>query len=56
VDQHSKIKECRLYLDAVCAFLPCPLDVEGITGVNPKTEKEEIRKPSVTEPFCSIGF
>ena len=43
-------------LDAVCAFLPCPLDVEGITGVNPKTEKEEVRKPSVSEPFAALAF
>ncbi len=51
-----KNKGVQAVLDAVCAFLPCPLDVEAITGINPKTEKEEQRKPSVNEPFAALAF
>jgi len=51
-----KNKGVQAVLDAVCAFLPCPLDVEGITGINPKTELEEIRKPSVSQPFAALAF
>ncbi|MBK9734810.1 MAG: elongation factor G [Saprospiraceae bacterium] len=51
-----KNKGVQAVLDAVCAYLPCPLDVEGITGINPKTEKEELRKPSVSEPFAALAF
>lgn len=51
-----KNKGVQAVLDAVCAFLPSPLDVEAIKGINPKTEKEEIRKPSVDEPFAALAF
>jgi elongation factor G len=51
-----KNKGVQAVLDAVCAFLPCPLDVEAITGTNPKTDKEEQRKPSVSEPFAALAF
>jgi len=51
-----KNKGVQAVLDAVCAFLPCPLDVDAITGINPKTEKEEQRKPSVNEPFAALAF
>ena len=51
-----KNKGVQAVLDAVCAYLPCPLDVDAITGVNPKTDKEETRKPSVKEPFSALAF
>ncbi|MBK9150552.1 MAG: elongation factor G [Saprospiraceae bacterium] len=51
-----KNKGVQAVLDAVCAFLPCPLDVDAITGTNPKTDKEEQRKPSVSEPFAALAF
>lgn len=51
-----KNKGVQAVLDAVCAYLPCPLDVDAITGTNPKTEKEELRKPSVSEPFSALAF
>ncbi len=51
-----KNKGVQAVLDAVCAFLPCPLDVDAITGINPKTDKEELRKPSVSEPFAALAF
>jgi len=43
-------------IDAVCAFLPSPLDIPPITGHNPLTDKEESRKPDVNEPFSALAF
>ena len=51
-----KNKGVQAVLDAVCAFLPSPVDIEGIKGINPKTDQEELRKPSVTEPFAALAF
>ncbi len=51
-----KNKGVQAVLDAVCSFLPSPMDVDAITGINPKTELEELRKPSVTEPFAALAF
>jgi elongation factor G len=51
-----KNKGVQACLDAVCAYLPSPLDVEAITGVNPDTEKEEKRLPSTTAPFSALAF
>ena len=51
-----KNKGVQFLLDAVCRYLPSPLDKEGIVGVNPDTEKEEIRKPDVNEPFAALAF
>jgi elongation factor G len=51
-----KNKGVQAVLDAVCAYMPCPLDVEAITGINPKTDKEETRQPSVSEPFSALAF
>jgi len=43
-------------LDAVIRFLPNPLDVESVKGINPWTEKEEERKPDVNEKFSALAF
>ncbi len=51
-----KNKGVQAVLDAVCAFLPSPVDVEAITGINPDSDKEEVRKPSVDEPFAALAF
>jgi len=51
-----KNKGVQAVLDAVCAFLPSPLDVEAIKGTNPDTEEEELRKPDVKEPFAALAF
>ncbi len=51
-----KNKGVQFLLDAVCRYLPSPMDKEGIVGVNPDTEQEEIRKPSVKEPFAALAF
>ena len=43
-------------LDAIVAYMPSPLDKKGITGVNPKTEKEEFRPASDDAPFAALAF
>jgi elongation factor G len=43
-------------LDAVCHFLPSPLDRPPVTGINPKKEKEEKRKPDFKDSFCGLVF
>ncbi len=51
-----KNKGVQAVLDAVCAYLPCPLDMPPVEGINPDTEKEEIRKPEIGEPFAALAF
>ncbi len=51
-----KNKGVQFMLDGVCTFLPSPLDVEAIVGVNPDTDKEESRKPDASEPFSALAF
>jgi len=51
-----KNKAVQFLLDAVCRYLPSPLDKEGIIGINPDTEKETIRKPNSKEPFAALAF
>jgi elongation factor G len=43
-------------LDAVIDYLPSPLDVGAVKGINPKTQAEELRKPENTEPFAGLSF
>jgi len=51
-----KNKGVQACLDAVCYFLPCPLDIEAVKGTNPDTDEEISRKPSVSEPFTALAF
>ena len=51
-----KNKGVQAVLDAVCAFLPTPLDIEGVKGINPDTDEEVMRKPSSDEPFAALAF
>ncbi|MEM1215795.1 MAG: elongation factor G [Bacteroidota bacterium] len=51
-----KNKGVQAVLDAVCAYLPSPLDVDDVEGVNPKTEETEIRKASNDDPFAALAF
>ena len=51
-----KNKGVQAVLNAVCAFLPSPMDVDAVKGINPKTDAEEIRRPSVDEPFAALAF
>ena len=51
-----KNKGVQTMLDAVMTFLPSPLDIEEVKGINPDTEQEESRKPQITEPFAALAF
>jgi elongation factor G len=51
-----KNKGVQAMLDMVMEILPSPLDIEGITGTNPKTDEEITRKPSYDEPFAGLAF
>jgi len=51
-----KNKGVQFLLDAVCRYLPSPLDKEAIIGIDPKTDLEISRKPSVSEPFSALAF
>ena len=49
-------KGVQKLLDYVMAFLPSPLDLPPVTGMNPKTEQEEVRHASESDPFCGLAF
>ena len=51
-----KNKGVQELLDAVVDYLPSPLDVPPVVGINPDTDQEEERKPSNKEPFSSLAF
>ena len=51
-----KNKGVQVLLDAVASYLPSPMDVPEIEGINPKTEKEEVRKVDPKEPFSALAF
>ncbi|NQX81845.1 MAG: elongation factor G [Flavobacteriaceae bacterium] len=51
-----KNKGVQFLLDAVCRYLPSPLDKEDIVGTHPDTDEEITRKPSVKEPFAALAF
>jgi elongation factor G len=51
-----KNKGVQACLDAVCYYLPSPLDIEAVKGIDPKTELEVSRKPSEDEPFAALAF
>ncbi len=51
-----KNKGVQTLLDAVCAYLPNPLDVASIMGTNPDTGEEIERKPDVGEPLAALAF
>jgi elongation factor G len=51
-----KNKGVQAMLDAVCRYLPSPLDIEDILGINPRTRSQEKRKPSEKEPFSALAF
>jgi elongation factor G len=51
-----KNKGVQAMLDMVMAILPSPMDVEGIEGINPKTDEPEVRQPAFNEPFAGLAF
>jgi len=58
-----KNKGVQFMLDAVCKYLPSPVDKDGIQGIHPDDadlpEEEQtkiLRRPDVTEPFAALAF
>ena len=51
-----KNKGVQLMLDAVVNYLPSPLDIPPVKGINPDTEKEEQRKADDKEYFAAYAF
>ena len=51
-----KNKGVQFLLDNVMRYLPSPLDKGAVTGTNPRTGNEVVRKPSADEPFAALVF
>ncbi len=51
-----KNKGVQRLIDAIVKYLPSPLDMPAIEGVNPKSEEKETRKADVKEPFAALAF
>ena len=51
-----KNKGVQFLLDAIIDYLPSPLDVDHVKGINPVTGEEEERKTSDEEPFAGLAF
>ena len=51
-----KNKGVQELLDNIIYYMPSPVDIPAIKGVNPKTEQEEERKASDDEPFAALAF
>jgi elongation factor G len=51
-----KNKGVQPLLDAVCDYLPSPLDMPPVHGVDPRTGKELSRRPADDEPFSALAF
>ena len=52
-----KNKGVQTMLDAVCAYLPSPLDTPEIVGKDPRFEdKDVVRHPDANEPLCALAF
>src|SRR6201987_3406091 len=51
-----KNKGVQTALDAVCRYLPSPVDIEAVKGIDPNTGEELSRKPDAKEPFSALAF
>jgi len=51
-----KNKGVQFLLDGIVEYLPSPLDVPPVKGVNPETEEEIVKKADVNESFCALAF
>jgi len=51
-----KNKGVQTALDAVCRYLPSPIDIEAVKGIDPNTGEELARRPDAKEPFSALAF
>ena len=51
-----KNKGVQTALDAVCRYLPSPVDIEAVKGTDPDNGAELVRKPDAKEPFAALAF
>ena len=51
-----KNKGVQFLLDAVCRYLPSPMDKDDIVGTDPKTDLPVSRKPDAKQPFAALAF
>ncbi len=51
-----KNKGVQFLLNAVTTYLPSPIDITAVKGINPFTDKEESRSADVEEPFTALAF
>ena len=51
-----KNKGVQMLLDAICEYLPSPLDIPSIKGIDPESESEITRKTDDNESFCALCF
>jgi elongation factor G len=51
-----KNKGVQTALDAVCRYLPSPVDIDAVEGTNPDNGETLIRKPEASEPFAALAF
>jgi elongation factor G len=51
-----KNKGVQPLLDAIIDYLPSPLDVPPVTGLDPRTSEEIVRRPALDEPFSALAF
>ncbi len=51
-----KNKGVQLLLDAIVDYLPSPLDLPPVEGINPRTNEAEVRYPKESEPFSALAF
>ena len=51
-----KNKGVQTALDAVCRYLPSPVDIPAVEGINPDTGETVSRKPDAKDPFAALAF
>ncbi|MCS6980760.1 MAG: elongation factor G [Flavobacteriales bacterium] len=51
-----KNKGVQTMLDAVMRYLPSPVDIPAIEGINPNTGEKEVRRPDPDEPMAALAF
>lgn len=51
-----KNKGVQILLDSVVNYMPSPIDLPPVEGINPDTEQADVRKPDDAEPFSALAF